>query len=67
MNFDLHRMLESKQVLRQRLAARPVVEKLRLLDELRARTLAIRGASTVIRERGIVAEPSAKYDPPPER
>jgi hypothetical protein len=67
MNFDLHRMLESKRALRRRLAAQPVVEKLRLLDELRARLLAIRGASSVTREPLIVAEPPAKYDSLAER
>ena len=41
MSFDLQRMLESKRAFRQKLAARPVTEKLRLLDELRARALAI--------------------------
>ena len=44
MSFDLGKVLESKRALRQRLAARPVVEKLRMLDALRARLLAIRGA-----------------------
>lgn len=67
MSFDLQHMLEGKRALRQKLAARPVVEKLRLLDELRARTLAIRGVSTVTRELGIVAEPPSKYDPRPKR
>ena len=40
-SFDVPEILKSKQALRQRLAARPVVEKLRLLDELRDRALAI--------------------------
>lgn len=39
--FDLSEILRSKQELRQRLAAQPVAEKLRLLDELRERALAI--------------------------
>ena len=41
MTFDLRTIQQSKQDLRQRLAARPIGEKLRLLDELRARALAI--------------------------
>lgn len=41
MTFDLQQILKSKADLRQRLAARPIGEKLRLLDELRERTLAI--------------------------
>lgn len=45
MSFDLSKILESKRALRQRLAARPVAEKLRMLDALRARAVAIRGAA----------------------
>ena len=61
MNFDLQRMLESKRAFRQELAARPVVEKLRLLDELRARALVIRRASTALREPGVVSDPTSEY------
>jgi hypothetical protein len=42
MKFDLERISESKREFRRRLAARPIAEKLRLLDALRERTLAIR-------------------------
>ena len=41
MSFDLQKMLESKRALRRQLAARPVAEKLRMLDALRERALAI--------------------------
>lgn len=55
MSFDLQRVLESKRALRRNLAARPVAEKLRMLDALRERELAIRGsaahsASTILHE-----------------
>ena len=54
MSFDVEEMLRSKKALRQRLAALPIAEKLRLLDELRERSMAIRSAgsdkSNVIRE-----------------
>jgi len=57
MTFDLQRILESKRAHRQHLASRPIGEKLRLLDTLRERELAIRGraipvesASTIVRE-----------------
>jgi hypothetical protein len=57
MSFDLQRILESKRALRRRLAARPLAEKLQMLDSLRERALAIRrsaltpaGESTVVRE-----------------
>lgn len=39
--FEMRAILKSKQAFRHRLAARPVAEKLRLLDELRERTLTI--------------------------
>ena len=45
MSFDLQRILDSKRAFRQRLAARPIAEKLRVLDELRQRALALRGAN----------------------
>jgi hypothetical protein len=55
MSFDLQKILESKRALRRNLAARPVAEKLRMLDSLRERELALRGHaahpdSTVLRE-----------------
>jgi len=43
MSLDLRKILESKRALRRDLAARPVAEKLRMLDALRERELAIRG------------------------
>ncbi len=42
MTFDLQKILESKRAMRRNLAARPVAEKLRMLDALRERALAIR-------------------------
>lgn len=39
---DLRKVLESKRALRRELAARPVGEKLRQLEALRERELAIR-------------------------
>ena len=55
MSFDLQKILDSKRALRRDLAARPVAEKLRMLDALRERELAIRGrampsVSAVVRE-----------------
>ena len=43
-NFDFERIWESKRVLRQRLATAPIMEKLRMLDALHERAVAIRGA-----------------------
>ena len=41
MTFEMREILKSKQALRQRLAAMPYGEKLRLLEQLRDRALAI--------------------------
>ena len=60
MSFDLQKILESKRALRRDLAARPVAEKLRLLDALRERELAIRGR-TIQSASGAVREGSAPY------
>jgi hypothetical protein len=45
MKHDLARIGENKRAFRKQLAVRPVAEKLRMLDALRQRTLAIRRAS----------------------
>ena len=53
MDAKLKKILESKRALRRELAARTVGEKLRLLDALRERELAIRGRavhSSALRE-----------------
>jgi len=44
MNFNLERVIQSKRALRRDLAARPIAEKLRMLDALRERALALRPA-----------------------
>jgi hypothetical protein len=58
MTFDLARILESKRAYRSALAARPIGEKLRLLDDLRQRALDIRGSqpttSFILREEPAV-------------
>jgi hypothetical protein len=46
MTFDLARILESKRTYRSALAARPIGEKLRLLDDLRQRTLDLRSSQS---------------------
>ena len=52
MSFDLSAISRSKSELRQKLAARPIEEKLALLDMLRERTIALRSASS---KRAVVA------------
>ena len=48
MTFDLQRILDSKRALRRHLATRPIVEKLRMLDDLRERELAIRARKIAV-------------------
>jgi len=43
--FDFDRLWRSKRALRERLAGRPVAEKLRLLDAMYESALSIRGAN----------------------
>ena len=56
MSFDLQKILESKRALRRNLASRPVAEKLRMLDALRERELAIKGQTA-----GVLRENPAPY------
>ena len=58
MTFDLAKILQNKREFRQRLAARPIAEKLAMLDALRERALTIRPArpapdESVLRERPV--------------
>lgn len=46
MSFDFSKISQSKREFRQRLAARPIAEKLAMLDALRERTLTIRCAQS---------------------
>ena len=55
MTFDLQKILKSKRALRCNLAARPIGEKLRMLDALRERELAIRGRA-VHPDSGVLRE-----------
>jgi hypothetical protein len=59
MSLDLQKILESKRALRSKLAARPVAEKLRMLDALRERELVIRSHQD---DSGVLRE-----QPPPYR
>jgi hypothetical protein len=46
MSFDFSQLRKSKRALRERLAARPLMEKLRLLDAMRERAISIRAAKS---------------------
>jgi hypothetical protein len=56
MKFASHNIAESKGAFRKKLAARPIAEKLRLLDALRERTLAIRRGSNTGAPRDAVVQ-----------
>ncbi|MFA6241778.1 MAG: hypothetical protein WC655_12670 [Candidatus Hydrogenedentales bacterium] len=62
MTFDFEKILESKLATRRKLASLPVAEKLKMLDDLRERAVAIRNA-TVQGESGavVVREESLPY------
>ena len=47
---------ESKRAFRQKLAHLPIAEKLRMLDQLRGRSLAIRGATESNRTAKAIVE-----------
>jgi len=55
MTFDLAKILQNKREFRQRLAARPIAEKLAMLDALRERALALRPARPAS-EEGVLRE-----------
>lgn len=65
MSFDLQKILSSKSALRRDLAARPIGEKLRMLDTLRERELSIRGRHSHAESRTL-REESALYGTQPE-
>jgi hypothetical protein len=60
MTFDLAKIQQSKREFRQRLAARPIEEKLALLDALRERSLAIRPPRAAT-EAGALGEAPSDY------
>jgi hypothetical protein len=60
MTFDVAKILQSKREFRHRLATRPIVEKLAMLDALRERTLAIRGVQATA-EPDALREETASY------
>ncbi len=62
MTFDPAKILESKRARRRDLAARPIAEKLALLDILRERELAIRQAGhPEIESTSVLHEEPASY------
>ncbi len=61
MSFDLEKILESKRAMRRNLAALPLVEKLRMLDAMRERELAIRGGSVPSGPEGTLQEKPSPY------
>ena len=65
MTFDLARIVDSKRAHRSALAALPIGEKLRMLDTLRERELAIGGRAPHA-DSSILREAPAPYRTKPE-
>ncbi len=59
MTFGFYKILQSKREFRQRLAARPIEEKLAMLDALRERALAIRPMPRESQAQALREEPPA--------
>ena len=57
MTFDLAKIQQSKRAFRQRLATRPIAEKLALLDSLRARAITLRESQPATEARDLREEP----------
>lgn len=62
MTFDMQRILENKERFRRRLAALPIAEKLKLLDVMREREIAIRAHRSAPRVPRAVRENSPDFD-----
>lgn len=68
MTVDLQRVFESKRLKRQWLASHPIGEKLRMLDALRERELAIRGRSEHLGPlSGMVREAGTRFRVLPDK
>jgi hypothetical protein len=63
MTFDFAKILQHKREFRQRLAAKPITEKLAMLDALRERALALRPPRP-LSEATVLREPTPPYAPP---
>jgi len=62
MTFEISQIIKSKEAFRKQLAARPVAEKLRVLEELRKRAIAIAVSREEMKQRTAVAtSPSALF------
>ena len=55
MTSPLQKILDSKRAMRRELAARPIAEKLRMLDAMREREVAIREAGAQLRDESAPA------------
>ncbi len=70
MNFDMEKVLQSKNAMRRALASRSLSEKLAMLDALRERTLSLRAATPddglSLIEPHLVARESVAAAPPPK-
>ena len=61
MTFDLNEILASKRAFRRALAARDITEKLRMLDALHERALALRAHRSAAPDANVLQEDSTPY------
>lgn len=61
MTFDLAKILASKRAFRDTLAARDITEKLRMLDALHERALALRAHRSAVPDAKALREDSVPY------
>ena len=62
MTSPLQKILESKRALRHELASRPIAEKLRMLDAMREREMAIRHSVRTGREKTFGQQPEESLE-----
>ena len=60
MSSPLQKVLESKRALRRELAARPIAEKLRMLEAMRERELAIHSAPSQSEQPHTIRNPASR-------
>jgi hypothetical protein len=63
MTFDLKKIIASKRAFRHALAARDIADKLRMLDALHERALALRSHRSAAPSAHLVQEEGGQYRP----
>lgn len=61
MNFDFRQILEEKKKFRAELASRDILEKLRMLDAMRQRSILLRSHQSGSSNSNLIRESSPEY------